>query len=277
MKVYWTKELTRNKRNLIEDFCRKHDLIKEWKKGTENNQEYYNLIDLDEKEETEQNILNFCTEINIKITKRSNDTAAMTQFKNYTYGVHQNGASFENIIEKMDDFIHDAEVRWHGKIDKDVALAHIKREEDKENSYWSKHITEGKDIFRGNGSVLLVGAYIDLTSRCERLIKLAKFLEGLIDQDCLIYNYKGGFFFSTFDEEKTNLIAVIRYFKKPLLKLLNEEDFHHDNIFSFDKNDFTEKLSNMRHKKGGGFKDLSDRDEIVLSFLRSNDLSLQNV
>ncbi len=274
MKVYWTKELTYDTKRLLEDFCKKHDLIKEWRKGTDNNQGHYNLIDLNEKEETEQHILNFCTAKKIKITNRSNDTAAMTQFKNQVYSISQEGASFENIIELIDDIINESEKKWCGKIDKDNALAYIKKQENKENTYLDKHIARGKEIFSGDGKVLLIGAYADLNNHSERLLKVVKFLEGFIDQDCLIYEHKSSFYFCTFDDEKTNLSAVVKYFKKQLLQLLNEEYFDYDEIFSFNKNDFTEALSKMRHENGGGFKDLSDKDEVVLSFLRSNNLSL---
>ena len=272
MNVYWTKELTYKKIHLIENFCKKHDLIKEWKKGTDNNKGHYNLIDLHEQVDIEQKILDFCKAKKIKITKRSNHTAAMREFKNYVYITHQNGASYKNIIKTMEYVICKAEREWCTTINRDVALKYIDSEEKKENNYWYKHTAKGKDIFKGKGSVLLVGAYEDIATRSERLIKVAKFLEGFIDQDCLIYDHKGSFFFCTFDDEQTNLISVVKYFKKPLLKLLEEEAFDYEDIFSFDKDDFTQVLSAIRHENGGGFKDLSGGDEIALSFLRSNDL-----
>ena len=269
MKVYWTKNLTYDKKDLVTDFCEKYNLTKEWRKGTDNNKGHYNLLDLDEKKETAKNIQTLCSTEKIKTTNRSNNTAAMSKFKNDIYNLYQEGASFDNIIELIDGFIEDAEEKWHGKIDKSVALAHIEKERNKTNSYWCKYIEEGRNIFTGNGRVLLVGAYEDINARSKRLIEIAKFLEGIIDKDCLIYDDKGTIYFYTFNQEKANLVRATQYFKKPLLKLLKEEHSDYDEIFSFNKDDFTKILSNMKHDEGGGFIEISEGDNIAISFLRN--------
>ena len=269
MKVYWTKKLTYDKKELIDDFCEKHNIQMEWQKGTDGNKGYYKLIDLDEREETAQLIQSFYGEEKIKTTKRSNHTAAMSSIKNSLYYLSQEGLIFEEMIELVDEYIRDAEKKWHIKIDKSVVLTYIKKQQEKTNIYREKHIERGKQIFSGNGKALLVGAYKDITTRSKRLIQVAQFLEGIIDEDYLIYDHKGLFYFCTFNDEETNLLSAIKYFKRPLLQILGELHFDHDEIFSSNKDDFTKSLSMMRDNDGGGFIDLSNEDEIVMSFLRN--------
>jgi len=255
MKVYWTKSLKYDSINIIDDFCKKNNLIKEWQKQPKS---HYVLIDTLDRDEIKQLVFNLVGE-DTRVTSRSNKVAATAQAKAIIYNLIDEGIEADDLRESIKSIIGESEQKWGGEIHSETIYKYAESELERIHDYSIMIQVKAREIFKGTGKVVMVGAYESLNSRSKRLIELAEFLEGMIDRDCFIYDHKGGFFFITLNEDVGNLPKVLKFNNFLISKILGEDEVE----LNFNAHEFNESIYPMiRVSQGGGFLILDDMKKI---------------
>lgn len=267
MKVYWTKTLKYSNREIIDLFCKKHDLTKEWRRSPKS---HYVLIDALDREDMYQTVFDFVGE-DVRVTSRSNDVAVMKEAKSIIYNAINDGCEEDDLKDIMHDTVKRLEKKWRGKADLDALHKYMDENISRVKGYMEKIESRARRIFIGDGKIVLVGAYENINgSRGERLMKLASFLDGMLDTDCIIYDHKGTFYLIPCDENyghtsmsgnKGKLKSVVEYNRMIIEKIL-QDDFY----FRFDAGEFyKETLPRIRRDEGGGFLIVNSKNNACIS------------